>query len=191
MKSKVFSFHDEEATMGKWIIDPDHSVAAFTVRHMMVADVHGQFNKLSGTIQFDPADIAHSFVEAEIDVSGIYTGIQKRDEHLRSADFFDVEKYSGITFRSTRVEPSGGHRFRVSGGLTIHGITHPVTFDAEYLGPVKGTEEGETVVGFSAATRISREDYGIMWNVNLLDPGGVVVGREVAIVLSIEADPSG
>ncbi len=176
--------------MGKWIIDPDHSVAAFTVRHMMVADVHGQFNKLSGTIQFDPADIAHSLVEAEIDVSGIYTGIQKRDEHLRSPDFFDVERYPKIIFKSARVEPSGGHRFRISGGLTIHGVTRSVTFDAEYLGPVKGTEEGETVVGFAAATRINREDYDIMWNANLLEKGGVVVGREVAITLSVEADPS-
>jgi polyisoprenoid-binding protein YceI len=176
--------------MAKWIIDPDHSVAAFAVRHMMVSNVHGQFNNISGTIQFDPADIAHALVEAEIDVSGIYTGIQKRDEHLRSPDFFDVEKYPQVRFKSTTVESSGGNRFRLAGNLTIHGITRPVAFDAEYLGPVKGTEEGETCVGFTASTTINRGDYDIIWNVALLEKGGVVVGREVQITLDVEADPS-
>jgi polyisoprenoid-binding protein YceI len=175
--------------MAKWVIDPDHSVAAFTVRHMMVSNVHGQFNKLSGTIQFDPADIAHSSVEAEIEAEGIWTGIQKRDEHLRSPDFFDVAKYPKIFFRSTKVEPAGGSRFRLAGNLTIRGVTRPVAFDAEYLGPVKGTEEGERCVGFSATTKINREDYGIMWNVALIEKGGVVVGRDVQITLAIEADP--
>jgi polyisoprenoid-binding protein YceI len=176
--------------MSKWVIDPDHSVAAFAIRHMMVSNVHGQFNKISGTIQFDPADVAHSLVEAEIDVSGIYTGIQKRDEHLRSPDFFDVDQYPKIVFRSTNVESSAGDRFRVSGNLTMHGVTRPVTFDTEYLGPVKGTEEGETVIGFTATTAVNREDYGVMWNVNLIEKGGVVVGREVTITLSVEADPA-
>jgi polyisoprenoid-binding protein YceI len=175
--------------MAKWIIDPDHSVAAFSVRHMMVSIVRGQFNKLSGTIQFDPADLGHSSVEAEIEVEGIWTGIQKRDEHLRSPDFFDVAKFPKIIFKSTRVEPTGGKRFRLSGNLTIHGVTHPVTFDGEYVGPVRGTDEGETCVGFNASTRIDREDYGMKWNAALLEKGGVVVGREVQITLDVEADP--
>ena len=176
--------------MGKWIIDPDHSVAAFVVRHMMVSNVHGQFNKISGAIQFDPADVGRSSVEAKIDVSGIYTGIQKRDEHLRSPDFFDAEKYPAIAFKSTKVESAGGHSFKVSGDLTIHGVTRPAILNAEHFGPVKGTEEGETVIGFTASTTINREDFGIMWNVALLEKGGVVVGREVRITLDIEGDPA-
>lgn len=175
--------------MAKWVIDPDHSVAAFVVRHMMVSNVHGQFNKISGTIQFDVSDIAHSAVEAEIDASGIYTGIPKRDEHLLSPDFFDVAKHPKIIFKSARVDPTGGNHFKVSGSLTIHGVTRPVAFDTEYLGPVKGTEEGEAVMGFAATTTINREDYGIMWNVALLEKGGVVVGKEVQITLDMEADP--
>lgn len=174
--------------MAKWIIDPDHSVAAFTVRHMMVSNVHGQFNKISGAIQFDPADISHALVEAELATEGICTGIQKRDEHLRSPDFFDVAKYPKILFKSTGVEPAGGNRFRIDGNLTIHGITRPVTFNAEYLGPVKGTEEGEICIGFTATTNINREDYGITWNAPLLEKGGVVVGRDVRITLDIEGD---
>lgn len=177
--------------MPKWIIDPDHSVAAFVVRHMMVSNVHGQFNKISGTIHFDPSEVAQSTLEAEIDVSGIFTGIAKRDEHLLSPDFFDVSKYPKILFKSTRIDPAGGNHFRTSGNLTIHGITHPVTFDTEYLGPVKGTEEGETVIGFTAITAINRQDYGVMWNVNLLEKGGVVVDNKVTITLSVEADPEG
>ncbi len=173
--------------MAKWIIDPDHSVAAFTVRHMMVASVRGQFNRIAGAIQFDPADVIHSLVEAEIDTAGIYTGISKRDEHLISPDFFDVAKYPKIFFRSTNVEPVGGNHFKLTGNLTIRGVTRPVTFDVEYLGPVKGTEEGERCIGFTATTAINREDYGIMWNVSLSD-GGVVVGRELQITLDIEAD---
>jgi polyisoprenoid-binding protein YceI len=177
--------------MAKWVIDPDHSVAAFAVRHMMVSNVHGQFNRLSGTIQFDPADVAHLSVEAEIESEGLWTGIQKRDEHLRSPDFFDVAKYPKIFFRSSKVDAVSGKRFSLTGNLTLHGVTRAVSFDAEYVGPVKGTEEGETCVGFSATTRINREDYGIMWNVALLEKGGVVVGREVQITLDIEADPVG
>ena len=172
--------------MAKWIIDPDHSVAAFTVRHMMITSVRGQFNRIAGSIQFDPADIAHSSVEAEIEVEGIWTGIQKRDEHLRSPDFFDVAKYPRIFFRSTKVEDNGGSRFRIMGELTIRGVTRTVTLEAEYFGPVKGTDE-ETSVGFAASARISREDYGITWNVSLSD-GGVVVGREIQITLDIEGD---
>lgn len=176
--------------MAKWIIDPDHSVAAFTVRHMMITSVRGQFNRIAGSIQLDPADMAHSSVEAEIDTAGIYTGISKRDEHLSSPDFFDVAKYPKIFFRSTKVEPVGGNRFKLTGNLTIHGVTRPVTFDVEYLGPVKGTEEGETCIGFTAATTINREDYNIMWNAALIEKGGVVVGREVQIILDVEADPA-
>ena len=188
-RDKIICFH-EEVAMAKWIIDPDHSVASFAVRHMMVSDVHGQFNKISGAIQFDPSDLTPSSVEAEIDVTGIYTGIQKRDEHLKSPDFFDAERYPTIAFKSTKVESAGGRSFRVSGELTMHGVTRPAILNAEHFGPVKGTEEGEAVIGFSASTTINREDFGIMWNVALIEKGGVVVGKEVQIALDIEADPA-
>ena len=173
--------------MTTWVIDSDHSVAAFSVRHMMISDVHGQFNRISGTIQFDTDDIAHSSVEAEIDVSGIYTGISKRDEHLRSPDFFDVEKYPKITFKSSGSESTAGRRFKVTGDLTMRGVTRQVTLEVEYSGPVKDPfEEGGMSIGFTAYARINREDYGIMWNADM--EGGVIAGRDVRIILNIEAD---
>jgi polyisoprenoid-binding protein YceI len=173
--------------MAKWVIDPDHSVAAFTVRHMMIADVHGQFNKITGVIHFDIGDIAHSSVEAEIEVSGVYTGIQKRDEHLRSPDFFDVVQYPKVTFRSDKVKSTGNKRLKVEGSLTMRGVTKHVVLEAEYSGPVKDpVEEGGMSVGFTASVSINREDYGIMWNAGM--EGGVVAGRDVRIILNVEAD---
>ena len=172
--------------MAKWIIDPDHSVAAFAVRHMMVSDVRGQFNKISGEISFDPSDIPHSSVEVAIDVSGIYTGIQKRDDHLRSPDFFDVGKYPQITFKSKEIKIAGERGFKITGILTIHGITRVVTLDSAYAGPEKSSD-GDTSIGFAARTGINREDYALMWNVDLAS-GGVMVGKEVQIFLDIEAD---
>lgn len=172
--------------MKKWVIDPDHSVAAFSVRHMMVNNVRGHFNKVGGAIHFDPADAAKSSVEAEIDAAGICTGIKKRDEHLCSPDFFDVAKYPRIFFESVGVEITGSNRARITGDLTLHGITRPVTLDGAFFGPVTGTE-GETTMGFSAATRIDREDYGMTLNYPL-EGGGFVIGREVEITLDIEAD---
>jgi len=172
--------------MAKWVIDPDHSVASFVVRHMMVANVRGQFNKISGTIQFDPADIGISSVEIVIDASGIYTGIQKRDNHLCSPDFLDIVKYPNIIFKSSKVETVGEKRFRVIGDLTMHGLAKTVAFEAEYTGPEK-SPYGETSLGFCALTRLNREDYGIMWNV-ALEGGGFMVGKEIQITLDIEAD---
>ncbi len=172
--------------MPEWVIDSDHSVAAFVVRHMMVANVRGQFNKISGRIQFDPSDVTKSAVEAIIDVSGIYTGIKKRDDHLRSRDFFDAEKYPQIIFKSNKVETSGEKRFRVTGNLSIHGIAQQVTLNVEYSGSEK-SPFGEISMGFNVITNINREDYGIMWNM-VLDSGGVMVGKEVQILLDVEAD---
>jgi polyisoprenoid-binding protein YceI len=173
--------------MATWIIDPDHSVAAFRVRHMMVTNVHGQFNKLSGTIQFEPPDMGHLSLEAQIDVTGIYTGIQKRDDHLRSPDFFDAANYPKIMFKSTKPEAISGNHGKLAGDLTIRGVTKPVTLDVEFFGPVKDPfDEGGISIGFSASTRINRKDYGILWNA---DTGSVIVaGWEVLISLEIEAD---
>jgi polyisoprenoid-binding protein YceI len=172
--------------MAKWIIDPDHSVASFVVRHMMVANVRGQFNRISGAIHFDPDNMANSSVEVAIDASGIYTGIQKRDDHLRSPDFLDVVSNPHITFKSTKVETTRENWFRVAGDLSIRGISRPVTLDAEYNGPEK-SPYGETSMGFTATTRINRGDYGMIWNV-LLESGGVMVGKEMLITLDAEAD---
>lgn len=172
--------------MAKWNIDLDHSVTAFSIRHMMIANVRGQFNKISGTIHFDPPDVTKSSVEVTIAVNSIWTGIKKRDEHLQSPDFFDEAQYSVITFKSTKIESLGGNRCRVNGNLTIHGITHPVTLDVEYFGPVKSPFDG-TSIGFTATTRINREDYGITWNVPL-EGGGLMVGKDVEITLDVEAD---
>jgi polyisoprenoid-binding protein YceI len=171
--------------MSQWIIDPDHSVAAFVVRHMMVANVRGQFNKITGTIDFDPDSIGKSLVEVVIDASGIYTGIQKRDDHLRSPDFLDVEQYPHIHFKSTDVAGMGG-KFMIAGNLTIHGITKPIILEAAFTGPEK-SPYGETSMGFTAKGAVNREDYNIMWNV-LLENGGVMVGKEIQIVLDVEAD---
>ncbi|HZV45885.1 MAG TPA: YceI family protein [Thermodesulfovibrionales bacterium] len=172
--------------MSKWIVDPDHSVAAFVVRHMMVANVRGQFNKISGTINFDPDDVAKSSVEVVIDASGIYTGIPKRDDHLRSPDFLDVEKFPHILFKSAYVAGAGENRLRITGQLTIHGITKQVTLEADCTGPEK-SPYGETSRGFTASVSINREDYNIMWN-EPLGSGGVMVGKEILITLEIEAD---
>lgn len=173
--------------MAKWVIDPDHSVAAFVVRHMMITNVRGQFNKLNGVIYFDPSNIAGSSVEAAIDVAGIYTGIQKRDDHLRSADFFDVASYPQITFRSDKARITGSRRFSTTGDLTIRGMTKTVTLDVEYTDPEKSPFGGETTMGFAVTTKINREDFGLKWN-EPLESGGVLVGKDVQIFIDVEVD---
>ncbi|MEW6109418.1 MAG: YceI family protein [Nitrospirota bacterium] len=172
--------------MSKWSIDPDHSTAAFAIRHMMIANVRGQFNKITGAIDFAPEDIEKSTVEVAIDVASLVSGVSKRDDHLRSPDFFDASGYPDIKFRSTKIEKTGDSRCRVSGDLTIHGVTHPVSMEVEFTGPVK-SPFGETSMGFSAALTINREDFGITWN-QPMENGGFMVGKEVRISLDIEAD---
>lgn len=175
--------------MAKWNIDPDHSVASFVVRHMMITDIRGTLTGITGTIFFDAAEIERSSVEASLPVAGISTGNKKREEHLMSADFFEAERYPTITFRTTKVEKIGSNRGKISGDLTMRGITRPIVMEAEYFGPVKSPPElgGETTLGFTASLRVNREDFGIMWNVPF-DKGNLVVGKEVDITLDIEAD---
>src|SRR3990172_10533699 len=172
--------------MAKWIIDPDHSVAAFSIKHMMLAHVRGQFHGISGAIEFDPKDPARSSVYAEIDVSTVYTGIKKRDEHLRNEDFFNASKFPKMIFKSTRIEVTGPHTARVGGDLTIAGITRSVLLDVEYFGPVKAPYGGEIGIGFVASARINREDFGIKWNVPM--EAGMLLPSEADITLDIEAD---
>ncbi len=175
--------------MAKWNIDPDHSVAAFSVRHLMISNVRGQFNKIAGTLLFDPSDPSSATVEATIDVSSITTGNRQRDDHLLSPDFFDVAKYPTIAFACTKVELTAPNRGKVTGQLTIHGTTRQVTMDVEHFGPIKTPADlgGETSIGFTARLTINREDYGVIWNIPL-NADKFMVGKDVEIVLDIEAD---
>lgn len=171
--------------MPKWRIDPDHSVAAFAIRHMMIAYVHGQFNKISGTIEFEAGNMSDLSMEFKIDAPSIYTGIGKRDEHLRSEDFFNTGKFSEITFKSNNSEKTGFNSFRVSGELKIHGITKSIMADFQYLGPIK-SPYGETCIGFTASSILNREDFGMTWNQPM--EGGLMVGKDVRISLNLETD---
>jgi polyisoprenoid-binding protein YceI len=171
----------------RWTIDPSHSAAGFSVRHMMIANVIGLFGKMTGTLYFDPPDIASLSVEAEIEVGSVTTGYPTRDEHLLSPDFFDAANHPKINFKSTKVEPLGGNRGRISGDLTLRGKTHLLTLEFEYFGPVKSPFGGEITIGFAATGKINREDYDISWNEKMPE-GGVVVGKEVKITLDVEAD---
>jgi polyisoprenoid-binding protein YceI len=174
--------------MAKWNIDPDHSVAAFKVQHMMVSHVRGQYNKLSGAVQFDPADRSSFSLELMVDATGLYTGIRKRDDHLASPDFFDVATHPTITFKSTGFTASGNGG-RLTGDLAIHGVTKSVTLEVTFSGPVVSPEDfgGETTLGITATATINREDFGMAWNVPINDEG-VMVGRDIGINLDIEAD---
>jgi len=168
-----------------WAIDPVHSVVEFAVRHMMVSTVKGRFTDIRGTIRLDEDQLTQSSVEAEIVAASIDTRDPKRDAHLRSADFLDVEQYPNITFKSTRVEPKGKDRARIVGNLTIRGTTKEVTLDATLNGVGK-TPFGTEVAGFSAETSLNRKDWGLNWNV-ALETGGVLVGDTVKITIEVEA----
>jgi polyisoprenoid-binding protein YceI len=177
----------KEVSMSEWKIDPDHTAAAVTVRHFMITLVRGQFNKISGSIHFDPATPVLGTVTVEIESASIYTGIPKRDEHLRSPDFLEVDKFPLIQFKSTRIEPVALNGFIVTGDLTIRGVTRSVAMDAEYLGQVKSPFDEDISLGFSASARINRQDFGINWNFNM-ENGGLVVGNDVFLNLEVEAD---
>jgi polyisoprenoid-binding protein YceI len=172
-------------TRTAWSIDPSHTLVEFGVRHMMFTTVKGRFSGIQGTIVFDEANPAQSSVEAEIDATSIDTRSEQRDAHLRSADFFDVEKYPTITFKSAKVEPVGNEEARVTGDLTIRDVTRPVTLDVTLNGFGKNPF-GQEVAGFTAETTINRKDFGLNWNV-ALETGGVLVGDTIKIVLEIQA----
>ncbi len=173
--------------MAKWIVDSDHSVAAFSIRHMMIANVRGQFNKISGAILYDPENIRNTSVDIVIDAGSIVTGIQKRDDHLRSPDFFDVNTYPVITFRSTGIEAVDAGHARVTGEVTIHGITRQITVDAEFSGPVRDPFGDGVSMGFTTSATLNREDFGITWN-QPMEGDGIMIGREVQLFIDLEAD---
>jgi polyisoprenoid-binding protein YceI len=169
---------------GDWQLDPAHTAVEFVARHLMVTKVRGRFHRVDGAIHVaeHPAD---SWVEVKIDAASVETGDGQRDEHLRSPDFFDVERYPEITFRSKKLEGSSPGHFLVLGDLTVHGVTRPITLDVEYAG-VTADPWGGTRAGFSASTEINREDFGLTWNV-ALESGGFVVGKKVRLEFEIEA----
>lgn len=168
-----------------WEIDPSHSQAAFTVKHMMFATVRGHFNVLSGRLYIDEQNPADSWVEAQVDVNSVDTRDEKRDGHLRSPDFFDAAHYPTLTFKSTKVEKVGGNEYNVLGDLTMHGITKPVVFKAEYYGQGKNPW-GQTVAGLSAKAKVNRKEWGLNWNA-ALESGGVLVSEDVNIEIDLEA----
>lgn len=165
-------------------IDPAHSAVHFSVRHMMVSNVRGEFAKVSGKIQHDAQNPANSSIEATIDTASINTRDAQRDGHLKSPDFLDVEKFPSITFRSTRIEPAPGGA-KVIGDLTIRGVTRPITLEIEGPTPEMKDPWGKQRVGASATAKLSRKDFDITWNA-ALETGGVVVGDEVKITIDVE-----
>ncbi len=173
------------ATTTTWNIDPTHSIAEFKVKHLMISNVKGQFPKLAGALTLDEADAAKSSVQATIDVASIETRDAQRDGHLKSADFFDVEKYPSMAFQSTKVKASAAGEGTVEGVLTIRDVTKPVVFHVE--GPTAPTKDpwGKLRVGVSASAKISRKEFGLTWNA-ALEAGGVMIGDEVTITLDVE-----
>lgn len=168
-----------------WKIDPVHSIAEFRVRHMMISNVRGQFTGVSGTLSYNENDLARSRVEASIDVATIDTRDPQRDGHLKSADFFDVEKFPTMTFTSSRVTRKGDGKAAVAGSLNLHGTTREVEFAVEGPTPPVKDPWGNLRIGLSATTKIDRRDFGLTFNA-ALDAGGVMVGDEVSITLELE-----
>ena len=168
-----------------WKIDPAHSRAEFRVKHMMISHVTGSFSGISGTLTEDPADPSRSHVEATVDISTISTGDAQRDAHLKSPDFFHHEQHPQMTFSSTKVVKKGEDEYAVTGDLTIHGVTKPVTFEVE--GPSAPGKDpwGNTRIGLTATTKINRKDFGLSWNA-ALETGGILVGEEAKLTLDVQ-----
>ena len=169
-----------------WQIDPVHTNIGFTAQHMMVSNVHGEFDKFNGSISANGKDPSSVKIEATIDASSINTRSQMRDNDLKSPNFLDVDKYPTITFKSTKIEPAGDVKWKVTGDLTLHGVTKPVVL--EVVGPTPEVKDpfGNTRRGASATTKINRQDFGITYN-KTLDSGGLVVSNEITISIDVEA----
>ena len=168
-----------------WNIDPTHSGISFSIRHMVVSKVRGRFSKFSGSVQLDEDDLTRSTVQVAIDASSVDTGTAQRDDHLRSADFFDVEKFPELRFESQRIEKLSDDRYRLVGDLTIHGVTRGVALDVEYGGRAKDPWGNERI-GFIARGDLDRKNFGLGWN-QVLEAGGVLVGDRVELELEVQA----
>lgn len=170
--------------MSKYQIDPSHSTASFSIKHMMIAKVHGAFNKISGQLEYDAANPTKSSIEVLIEAASINTREEARDTHLRSADFFDVEKYPTLLFKSISLERVDD-QLKLVGALSIHGVTQQVTLQVE--GPSEEMKDpwGNIKLGASATTKIKRKDFGLTWNA-ALEAGGFLVGDDVSITLDVQ-----
>jgi polyisoprenoid-binding protein YceI len=168
-----------------WEIDPAHTTIQFSVRHMMVSNVHGTFAKFSGHVDGDQATPTAARIEATIDTASIDTANQKRDEHLRSPDFLDVAKFPTIGFKSKHLESAGEAKWKVRGDLTLHGVTREVVLDVSNVAPPIKDPMGNLRAGAEARATINRQDFGVTFN-KTLDGGGVVVGDEIAITIDVE-----
>lgn len=173
------------AEAAKYEIDADHSTAQFAVKHMMVSTVRGELRKLNGVVEIDDRNLPRSSVEASIDASTIDTGVDKRDEHLRSADFFDVAKHPKITFKSTEVKKAGPDLYKVTGNLTMHGVTKRVVLDVEAPAAEIKDPYGNVKRGATATVTLNRKDFGLNWNV-ALEAGGVLVSETVKVTLDLQ-----
>lgn len=164
-------------------IDPAHTDVLFSAKHMMVTTVRGKFHDVSGTIELDEADPTSATGSFSINVASLNTGVEQRDGHLRSADFFDAENHPTATFATTAITPKGGDDYAVTGDLTIRGVTLPVTFDVEFLGFYTGMN-GARRAGFHGTGKLNREAFGLTWNV-ALESGGWLVGKEIKLELDL------
>lgn len=174
--------------MSTWNVDVTHTSVGFIVRHMMVSKVRGDFSDIEGTIEGDPTELENTKVSFRAGMDSVSTNNEDRDNHLRSADFFEVEKYPNMTFESININKVSDNEYTLTGNLTIKDVTKETTFDVEYLG--KGTNPwGVAVVGFEASTTISRKEFGLTWN-QALETGGVLVSDEVDIVIDLQANPA-
>jgi len=181
--------------MAKWKFEPGHTAAEFKVKHMMVTWIRGAFKNVEGTMDFDPENFEKASVEVVINTKELWSGDKARDDHLKSKDFFDVEKYPTITFKSTKVKQDDKNRAKVTGDLTMRGVTKEVILDVEFVGQWntpfwdEGVDKGPIPrVGFLGTTKINRQDFGISWQ-GELEKGGVVVGNDVYLTIDAEALP--
>lgn len=173
------------AATSTWEIDPNHSAAQFAVRHLAISTVRGAFTKMNGTVQFDDKDVSKSSVEVTIDAASVDTRVADRDKELRSDHFFDVEKFPTLTFKSTKVEQETAGKLKVTGDLTIHGVTKQVVLEVE--GPTAPVKDpwGNQRAAANASTKVNRQDFGVKWNAKM-DNGGWVVGDDVDITIDVE-----
>jgi polyisoprenoid-binding protein YceI len=176
------------AFAANWNIDPDHSSAGFKVRHMMVSNVKGEFAKFKGSVVLDDRDITKSKVDVTFDTASVNTGVVKRDEHLKSAEFLDVAKYPTMTFVSRSVKKTGNGKLLVTGDLSLHGVTKEVVLDVEGPSTEVKDPRGNVRLGASATAKINRKDFGLAYN-KVIETGGMIVGDEVTIML--EGDGQG
>lgn len=173
-----------QAFAADYTVDPDHTSVGFKIKHLAISSVSGRFTDVKGTFSYDPAKVADAKAEATIAVKSINTEQAKRDEHLRSPDFFNVPQFPDMSFKSTKIIPGADKTFKAQGDLTIHGVTKPVTFDVTYGGETKDMY-GNQRAAFEATAKINRKDFGLTWN-KALETGGLVVGDDVTIMLEVE-----